>query len=68
MQYRLNSATIKREDIMAAIPAQAHETTVERQFIAVEFLREAYQRDGERGGFDYAGFHNDFGNGETLLN
>jgi hypothetical protein len=53
---------------MAAIPAQAHETTVERQFIAVEFLREVYRRDGERGGFDYAGFHNDFGNGETLLN
>ena len=53
---------------MAAIPAQAHETTVERQFIAAEFLREIYRFDGERGGFDYAGFHNVFGNAETLFN
>jgi len=53
---------------MAAIPAQAHETTVERQFIAAEFLREMYRQDGERGGFDCARFYNFVGNAETLFN
>lgn len=60
------SETIKREDIMADISAQAHETTVERQFVAAQFMREIYQLDGDRGGFDYSRFHNDFGSEETL--
>ncbi len=52
---------------MADIPAQAHETTVEGQFVAAQFMREIYQLDGDRGGFGYSRFYNDFGSAGTLV-